>query len=201
MSDFLNELRKNAKTEEEYLRQQKTNEANQKIEREKRSIQYKMERKKAFDEFMKNYSHNIKKVCIEAVEENCYVNYNGNRYILCELSLMHYYDDVYYSDRFFIHFWCFKVEHNSIFFSKRVCNYKSTLVKFDESMKIFSSLNLSNESEIIKKYIDGYTDINVLPKRLVDKNYPNDNDRRLRNPYTACAEAKIASQVFFAIKF
>ncbi len=208
MSDFLNELRKNAKTEEEFLSQQKINEANLKKEREKELLQKQIEEQKKYEDFMMNFAQDIKKLCIEAVNESCYINIAGNRCILCEFAFMHSFkfeggEWGSSSHNSYTLFRCFKLEHDSIFSSKRVYKIKSIRNEFSApgckqcgSSHHYETPGYLNLSALIKKYIDGYVDIIELPKKIVDKNYPG----RL-GEYGGVSFVEAMSSICFAIKF
>ncbi len=207
MSDFLDELRKNAKTTDEFLSQQKIAEENEKIEREKFLLQKEIEEKKIYEEFMKNFAQDIKKLCIEAVEECGYINIDSYRYILCEIALKHWY--VYgggewseSTHKFYAQFRCFKLEKDSVFSSKRV--YKEKVIEKEFSAPgckqsghtHYKAPEYLNLYSLIKKNIDGYTDIIELPKKLVDKNYPG-----IICGGSSVNFTEILSSLRFAIKF
>lgn len=209
MSDFLNALTKNSKTEKE-LRAQITQElANQKKELEKNAIESKLEDKKFLDEFMPSFINDIKKTCIDAVSQACFLKFNNKKYLLCELSLVHEnipdnpLDPGYFLNKYYMRFSCCKLKKKSIFKDKRKYEIISTRSPFfnQNLCKHISTRPIGKQehldlSSYIKNNIDGYTNISHLPKWFVRLNTKTTTSSR---PYEE--KDDILAQFHFAIEF
>ena len=193
MSDFLNSLNKNAKTESEYAN--KINQENniKKMKEEEQKKQHENYLKNNFDITLKQFIVEIKELCIEAVSEACYITYNDKRYILCIIALMQSYNyDTWDGDHFgcWLQFNCYKLEKNHIIESKREYKKKEITKGFNyievindnaplalgcrriENTKRFSAPDYINLAASVKCCLDGYTDIQTLPNRIITANTP-----------------------------
>ncbi len=198
MSDFLNNLNKHAKTEDEYTRS-KTNEADARRQQILEEQQNRMNRLKSnFENLLTRFIPEIQQLCIEAVSKACYITYNGKRYLICSIALMELYDyDDYYSGNernCWLQFNCYKLKKNHILESKRQyqeiyvtkgidyvnggqyvnpsdigCN-KSTLYTF------YDPPSYINFKASLCTQLDGYTNITTLPTRITNINYPPKKD-------------------------
>ena len=190
MSNFLNNLNKNAKTEDEYAIQKNRDEILREKQREYRQQQEFNQLKTNFDNLMAEFFQDIQELCVEAVSEACYITYNGKRYLLCRIALMEYYgfDNDY--DRVrncWMQFNCYKLEKNHILESKRIrkgkqcCKTFSYFNRSDVDPEILgcqstgtsyrqpSYMNLELDANT---YLDGYTKINTLPPKIINLNFP-----------------------------
>ena len=188
MSDFLENLNKNAKTEDEVAIEQKQAADRRKMMEEKEYQQL----RNNFDTTMKQFLEEIKELCIKAVSDACYITYNGTRYLVCSIALMwsktdsRHYEGCYDYD-VWLQFNCYKLEKNHIISSKRIHTTKEIRKKFTylKSSNMLSELNCQrsfrnkyhapeyvNLASDVQNNLDGYTDIHVLPTKIVTANFP-----------------------------
>ncbi|MBR5304026.1 MAG: hypothetical protein IKU37_04285 [Candidatus Gastranaerophilales bacterium] len=210
MSDFLNALNKNSKTEKELRAQIEQELANIKETKRKAAIESKLEDKKFLDEFMPDFINEIKNTCVDAVSQACFFKFNNKKYLLCEISLVHEVvpddplDPGCLLNKYYMKFFCCKLKKKSIFKDKREHQIVSTrslffnqkLCKHITHASTYGKQEHLDLSSYIKNNIDGYTDINFLPKRVVQLNTKSTPNGR---PYEK--KDDILAQFRFAIEF
>lgn len=184
MSDFLENLNKNARTENEVAIEQKQAADRREMLEKEKNHQHQKQLEKNFDYNMKEFLKEIKESCIEAVRDARYITYNGTRYLCCSIALMYsykYYDGDGYYD-VWLQFNCFKLEKNHIIPSKRkyTATHISKTISSDPSElncerglgKRYLAPEYVNLASDVQNNLDGYTDIHVLPKKIATANFP-----------------------------
>ena len=197
MSDFLNSLNKNAKTEGEYTHSIKQEED----ERRQQFLDEQQKRtnllKNQFENLLTRFIPEIQQLCSEAVSKACYITYNGKRYLICSIALREYYDyDEYYSGNernCWLQFNCYKLKKNHILESKRQyqeiyvtkgIDYVNGGQHVDPSAigcnkstsTFYSPPSYINFKASLCTKLDGYTNITTLPTRITNINYPPEKD-------------------------
>lgn len=201
MSNFLDELNRNAKTDSEIVQENLARNYQQKLDDEKLQKQ----KQKAFEEYLLRCLPEIKQVCLSAVKNACYITYEHKRYLICTLQLKHrfVYDPDFFGSKHdcWIEFSCYKLTKQHLLESKRRYLTESKRFGFDYIKNTSKLENIGCEripngdgthysappfvdlKRFAKENIEGYRDVSTIPQKILDINYPP-NKRNLGVSFT-----------------